>query len=524
MIERVIENWLINSNERGYQIPFCQLLSLKGYKIVHVSTHGPFEQGKDIITIDPEGLPCAFQLKAGDISLDRWRKIRPEVEELLDIPIIHPSVDKSIPHRSFLVTTGTLSDPVRREIDDRNDKRKRENKTILETIVKGQLSQDFVNVNEKFFPKEISNIQLFLNLYTYDGTNPLPKDKITEFLSIIFSLDEKLNKKDIVRLSSNALIFSGYVLSPYERSKNYWSLADGWIITTAYLIAMAEKHNSFKEIGPTIKLSLKAVEDALSSLQKEALESPDLMQGGSLFEGMVFPFRATILIGYLAAFRLFILLNGGEDWRDDRIVDFYKKYEKDIKLFSEGSVPLFLSLFWYFKKTGKKEDAYNILMKLVNTVIQVNRDQKVGLISPYYDVETVIRNYMGLLDEPIYETFADNSYSLDSLVTLIARSNMKNFLASKWRPITHIHLSEFVSKFLWETFLYRAEHGKLKSKFPNQKQSWSKLVKEAKKIDKNELPKGLKKYPQFLILLLLVFPHRMRPIFVKFFDDVINKA
>ena len=31
------------------------------------------ELGKDIITINPDGTPCAFQLKTSDISLAKWR-------------------------------------------------------------------------------------------------------------------------------------------------------------------------------------------------------------------------------------------------------------------------------------------------------------------------------------------------------------------------------------------------------------------------------------------------------------------
>ena len=176
------------------------------------------------------------------------------------------------------------------------------------------------------------------------------------------------------------------------------------------------------------------------------------------------------------------------------------------------------------KKTGKDEEAHSILLRLINSIIHINRNQKVGLISPYYEVETVIRNYIGLVDEPIYETFVDNSYSLGSLVTLVARYGLRDFLASKWRPITHIQLSEFIPKYSWETFLYRAEHGKLETKFPNQTQSWSRLVEEANKINEKELPKGLKEYPQFIVLLWLVFPHRMRLILVKFFDKIINEA
>jgi hypothetical protein len=57
VIERVIENWLTNANERSYQIPFCQLLVAEGETVIYVSPHGPFEQGKDVVTVDKRGQP-----------------------------------------------------------------------------------------------------------------------------------------------------------------------------------------------------------------------------------------------------------------------------------------------------------------------------------------------------------------------------------------------------------------------------------------------------------------------------------
>ncbi len=46
MIERAIENWLINAIESNYQLPFCQVLLKKGHRIVYVSSHGQMEQGE----------------------------------------------------------------------------------------------------------------------------------------------------------------------------------------------------------------------------------------------------------------------------------------------------------------------------------------------------------------------------------------------------------------------------------------------------------------------------------------------
>ena len=73
MLERVIENWLDKATERTFQKPYCYMLSAEGHTIIHLTRHGAMELGKDIITIAPDGTPCAFQLKTGDISLAKWR-------------------------------------------------------------------------------------------------------------------------------------------------------------------------------------------------------------------------------------------------------------------------------------------------------------------------------------------------------------------------------------------------------------------------------------------------------------------
>ncbi|MBI2852372.1 MAG: hypothetical protein HYX84_04640 [Chloroflexi bacterium] len=523
MLEKVIENWLTNTDERTYQVPFCQLLTLKGYKVVHISTHGPFEQGKDIIAIGPEGNPCVFQLKIGDIPLDRWRQIRSEVDELLDIPINHPSIPKSTPHESHFVTTGTFSDPVRREIDDRNEQRKRDNKPVLHTTVKGELLQDFLGVTTEFLPQEIKELQLFLNLYTRDGTCPLPKKDFSDFLSVISPLSKEYSKQALVRAGASSLVFSAYVLSPYERAKNHWALGEGWIVYTAYLMALAEKNNAYQELLPSLDLAISSVERSLADLQVEALESPDLLQG-SIFDGMFYPYSTTILCGYLSAYRLYLLLKGTRDWREDRITGFLEKYKGDIRLFGEIALPHFLSIFWYTLKTGEEEKAHAILNSVIKGLVYSNRKQKTGLISPYYEVETIVRHNLGLLNELITESFVDKTFSLGSLIALAARYGRKELLASQWRQISHIETSEFSPNSLWETFLYRAEHGRIESRFPNQTQSWEELVEEAKQINAGEVPVGFSKYPQFALLLLLVFPHRMRQVYIKFLDAAITSA
>jgi len=113
VLSKAIEDWLANVSERTFEVPFVQLLMVEGYKVVHLAKpHGPMEQGKDILAIAPDGVPCAFQLKQGDLTLKNWRDpeepLKGQVEDMLDIPIQHPSIPAGLSHRSFLVTTGNL--------------------------------------------------------------------------------------------------------------------------------------------------------------------------------------------------------------------------------------------------------------------------------------------------------------------------------------------------------------------------------------------------------------------------------
>jgi hypothetical protein len=120
VIERVVENWLTSSNERQYQIPFCQLLAAEGETILHISTHGPMEQGKDVISRGRDGSIRAYQLKGGRLTQKDWRKYKSELDELVVYPVEHPSIRTRKLHHPFLVTNGSVADTVINSIRSAN--------------------------------------------------------------------------------------------------------------------------------------------------------------------------------------------------------------------------------------------------------------------------------------------------------------------------------------------------------------------------------------------------------------------
>jgi hypothetical protein len=152
VIERVIENWLTSSNERSYQIPFCQLLAAEGETVIYISSHGPFEQGKDVVTIDEAGRPRGYQLKCGDVGLSEWRKYKGEINDLVELPIGHPAVRTSGAHIPFLVTNGEINDPAISAIRSSNEAWRRRRHPALRTISKGQLLKRFLAVHGSYLP------------------------------------------------------------------------------------------------------------------------------------------------------------------------------------------------------------------------------------------------------------------------------------------------------------------------------------------------------------------------------------
>lgn len=78
MIERVVEDWLHNVNELGYEDAFAHALLSEGHTILHKQEHGSLELGKDLITQDKDGIYHCYQLKGGNIAQGKWQHSCPQ--------------------------------------------------------------------------------------------------------------------------------------------------------------------------------------------------------------------------------------------------------------------------------------------------------------------------------------------------------------------------------------------------------------------------------------------------------------
>lgn len=185
MIERVIENWLTSVNERQFQLPFCQVLTAEGERVIYISSHGQLELGKDIVAVAPDGIPNAYQLKAGAIRMSEWRRFKGEIEQLVEYPLDLPSLPSAPPHRPFLVTNGQINPAALNAINYANKSWKSRRFKTLQTIYGTDLTDRFKRAHGNYLPHDPMNLRTFLELYTKNGREPFPKGEFSRFVESV---------------------------------------------------------------------------------------------------------------------------------------------------------------------------------------------------------------------------------------------------------------------------------------------------------------------------------------------------
>lgn len=528
-LERTVENWLSSVNELGYQLPFGQLLLSEGYSVLHSFKHNAFEQGKDIIAIDKKGIPCAFQLKSGDITNARWRdEVKKEIEELIDYKIIHPSVGKNKQHRSYLVTNGELDDTVRLGIDNLNSGKWKD--SPLQVVTRGELLNKFIKISSNFIPREVGDYKTFLDLYFSEGKELVDEKQYTDFIKDVLRLDEgELSKEERKRNIATAVLFTSYIISKFKKEDNHISVIQTLTLLCAYIFALVEKYKlNDKYWLDSFKILWREITDTGELLQKEINQDGLVKLVNSIWDGEIGPYRRYLASSYLFAYKIAQLIEGNAGWRDIAKDEFFIKLKESLRIWGEASLFPFILVFLYVNKSSAKGDSnesFKPLYTAIEAIIKFNgRKSEIGMLSPYYDVTTAIKRKFGLLEEPIDENFSRRSFMIKPLVDILARYDKRKELERYWREITHIEQESFIPNENWEHFLWRCNNGKNKSLFPQQTQSWKELVDSADKIYLSVIPKTIQQYPYFLPFFLLVYPHRINTNYIKFLDKQVKNA
>jgi len=522
MKNRVTENWLINANELAFEIPFCQLLISQGYKLIHKTRHGPFEQGKDIIA-SKDGEYYGFQLKSGNITQQKWQSILAEVTSLVEIELKHPAIPSGMRHNSVLVTNGDLSEEVRIEIDDRNKNWKSRGYRGLNVITKGMLLDDFQKNYGDYFPTEIGSLTDFLNLYTEDGREHLHRDKMAKFLESFLPIDDTLDnlpKNKIRQLINSSVILVSYLLEKKIAANNFVAVLDAWTIQVAYIFLLAQKYKLNKEeYSETIKLLFSAIETNFNLLTGELKSRKNYLEAGNpLTDFCVYKTRITITSGYISAYALYEKIRYSRDYEKDFILSFLDQNTKQLTCLGEWFNPLILNTM-LARRCFEQKDALVVVSVMLEGLLRKSRSNEVmktplalGLPDPYHSPEEIIKLQLGLIEDLSGESFVGLSYGLETIKLLHAYYNLKEELSSRWARIVDVQEAKFSPAKSWHNFRWEnRDEGDFSTRFLNETQSWGELLNQSKQLSEKKLPEPLDHYPEFLPLFLSVFPHRFCP-------------
>lgn len=484
------------------------------------------EQGKDVICSDKSGDIHAYQLKTGNINLSVWRTIRGEIQELIEIPVVHPSVSKDVVHRAYLVCNGELTDEVRIQIDQINadNIRKSRNYAYLDVLTFTNLLEMFVDAQRGFLPNSIEDFNAFLSLYLSDGRDCVDKTALAKFLKCTVLCDNG-STSDKTHAVSSSIILLSHLLKPFQDAKNHMANFEAWGLLASEIVVFAELNSLNKGWKSSLNLALEESVSSLLSLKDEALQREDFLEGDLLGDGkFMYRGRITCVLGLLAFLELYLLDLETNDEPDARIVELIGRNIDNLWLWGDSAVPYMLNLVWLFEKADEFETAEAILTKVFVSVLDSNsreHDGKSPLASPYYLLSDVLETIDGLAEAPIdFESFTMSSYCLDVLIQTIARRQHRLLLELNWRRATHIHVQEFVPKREIEMLSWCVEEGKNKSYYLPQTQSRRDLIK----VSQRQVGGILTKYKTILQMFILIAPHRMTTNTAAIIDPIVEKV
>jgi hypothetical protein len=522
--ERLVEDWLINVGERGFEIPFCQILLAKGFRILRVS-HSPYEHGKDVLAVSPKGALHAYQLKQGDIDLATFEKYGEQIRALVEADVEHPSIPRAKAHRPYLVTTGTIKDPVVDRILKLNSQWKRRGAPCLGYIDRRQLQAEFLSLSSDFWPIQPPKVRAFRGLYLATGRGDLDKAAFAQFLVELLATPRTAKRSDVLRRIAAANIFSSYLLAEFYRNEDYWSIVQVWVITAAHIAWASETAKVPERLwARSFDLALQGAEQSLDLLVQEATKQGALSPHGFELDELTRT-RITLCCGAVSVF--YLIRHKRTADIPQGIVELITSFVRQgrLLLWGEGAVVHFLLIAWLLEISSSHPLSEFLLLVVLDAITTNNQhraDSK--LESPYSDPDEVFARVFERRKQivPTMEKESKESYTLGAIVALLSRRMLRQHLARRWHAISWVPVTTFIPKKTQDLLLWRCDKGLEKTYWLNQTQSWRSLLEKSRQQETNLLPQTLVRRQDFALMFLLVYPHRASVSLVKLLDSWVS--
>lgn len=514
MIEKLIENWLINARERDYEVPFAQVLASEGHQIIMGPVHHPFEHGKDILTFDPNGDLHAYQLKGPDlVSIKAFERIQEQVQTLAEAAVTHPSLKVAkLPDGAFLVTNAKVTPAVSNRLEKINISLKQRGLPQIDLIERDRLLARFVKAHGNYLPQSLPEIRPLIELYYSDPESLFPVQKFAKFLENIlpFSVN-KVSKSDCRQAVTSLTLLTAYAAKSWTKKKNHLCVAQAWLTACITLMRFAAARTLDAQLWlNSYRLMLEEARVALRSLSKEAAHAEDLVVP-SVAEGLIYSSRALLVSGFVSAYFLSERTLGDIDESTTNMVRAILTREvPHVEIVGESGVPALMITACALEQLGQIRTATSMMISLVRKLSSRNQQQSHdALADPYHDTEQVLLHRWGADSDLEWEQFDGRSYMLFVAIEWLARRLLRQDLAMMWNDITRVQFVEVQPSSPDQYLAVEDDDCELKTWFAGRPQSWANLLKGSKNLDHSRLPKILWDRREMIPFLPLLFPYRL---------------
>jgi hypothetical protein len=532
MIEKLIENWLINVHELGYQIPFCEVLLTEKYSVLHVSRHGRGEHGKDVIARHQDGRLFAYQLKQGDISLSDWRAMRGEVEELVRLPASTtlPTLASTEGHAPVLVTNGELRGDAAASIEAFAEEWERQGAQRLQVIQRHELLSKFVTAHGNYLPTDLHDFREFVELYVSAPYDRLPRQKFADFLKKLIRASVATGSgKKTKRAIESMILLGSYIIEPYERANNHVAAAEGWTIVACNIFHAVEREQLLrKTYEQSLSLVWGGLSNNLQKLREELLNrrhfvEPSYILGETDFIRGV---RTLLTLGWIAADSLIREQTPERDPNKSEILNLVKEVLPTLAVASEADWPSIVSLSLFLEKGLGSYLCDGLLQSWVRAVIMMNKDQEddnEGMPPPYWLQEDVLSLKYGLLPPYKKERFTGHSYTIQSALDMLVRRMCRQFVSANWRSASRLSFCDYVPATNSDWFAWQTKEGDLRMTIPEQPTSWSAWRTNTAEVSSQSVPTVLIRHPHWILPFVLTYPHRLNRSMSAVIDSVVGE-
>ena len=506
VLENVVENWLTNASERGYQASFAALLASEGHRIVYYSRHGGLEHGKDIVTQCPSGRYHAYQLKVGDISVAAWRAMVGEVQEASNLPMSYPGEPKVIPDTATLVTTGNISDNAREKIRLVGESLAASGCAPLETIEKAELTRRLTNAFETFLPGSLADVVELLRLYIEDEKSLVACGEMAVFFERLVVQRTCTNRVDTKRLLSSLLVVGEFLASRPREFDNHVAVIQVWTLATVACHMVMEKADLKQaEIDSALGICKAAIEEASESFVQQCIASDSMLTDSSFGDVALVGVRRLYTMSYLAGVANSRYIDGVEDAPVVSIlVDGIRSSELP-GAWGEGAWNFYLNIACAMHRHSESRgDAVRCVENWVKYLMGFGES---GPPDPYHTLEDEFERLLGRMRDDVVFQSGRSTYTLRPAVDFLGRVGRRAIVARQWKQISQKQFMEVIPDNAFEAMRYRIRHGVHRKTFFPMRASWSDLQRAATRCRTDLFGSQAWIMPFYL----LVFPHRVGP-------------